>query len=320
MKLWDDAITISLAGIDLYAFGLFCMIGAVATATAVWALCRGYQMEKASAGILTGLMLLCGALVSRIGFCLMNQSLGCMMPLASWFRITEGGWSLSGMILGALAGSRMAAAVFRVPPKRTMDITVTALPLMIAAIKYAEEKIPDFDISRPLGDGFPAGISILTVQDEYGTYLATRRVGLVLALVLFFILVFSLLRKNRKDGDQGILFLLLCGAGGILLESLRYDHFLEFSFVRLQMVLYAGILVWGTVLAIRQDEANRKGLRRTAIITCILAIGICGGIEFALDRMSINHVVLYVIMIAALAVPVSLGCCLLRRKEPKSLE
>ena len=138
--------------------------------------------------------------------------------------------------------------------------------------------------------------------------------ALGMALILFLALVFSLLRKNRKDGDPGILFLLLCGAGGILLESLRYDHFLEFSFVRLQMVLYAGILVWGTVLAVRRDGEGRTGLRRAAIIACILAIGASGGIEFALDRTTINHVLLYVLMIAALAAPVCLGLRLLSGK------
>lgn len=314
MKLLDGAITMTLAGTEVYAFGLFCMIGAAAAAMAVWVLCRGYNMEKGNAGILTLMMLLCGFICSRLGFCLMNRSLGGMMPFSSWFRITEGGWSLSGMILGALAGSRIASAILQIPPKRGMDIAAGALPLMISAAKYAEDKIPDFDISRPLAEGSSAGAGFLTVQDKYGTYLATRRIGMVLAMILFLILVFTTIRKNRKDGDQGILFLLFTGAGGILLESLRYDHFLEFSFVRLEMVIYAVMLIWGLVLAVRQNKENRKVLCRTAIIAGVAAIGICGGVEFALDRTSMSHVILYVIMIAALAVPVVLGCLLLSRK------
>ena len=314
MKLVESAITISLAGTEVYAFGLFCMIGAAAAAMAVWALSRGYELEKGSAGVLTLMMLLGGYICSRLGFCLMNRSQGGMMPLASWFSITEGGWSLTGMILGALAGSRIAAAILRIPAKRTMDIAAGALPLMIAAVKYAEDKIPDFDISRPLEEGFLSGASFLTVTDKYGTYLATRRIGMALAMILFLILVFTTIRKNREDGDQGILFLLFTGAGGILLESLRYDHFLEFSFVRLEMVIYAVMLVWGLILAVRRDRENRKGLRRAALIAGILAIGIAGGVEFALDRTSMSHVLLYVIMTAALAVPVVLGCRLLSRK------
>ena len=98
--------------------------------------------------------------------------------------------------------------------------------------------------------------------------------------------------------------LLLCGAGGILLESLRYDHFLEFSFVRLEQVAYGLILVFGVARAIR---SRKRGPAWPAIALTAAAIGVSAGVEFALDRTSISHPLLYAVMIAALALPVGMA-------------
>ena len=124
-----------------------------------------------------------------------------------------------------------------------------------------------------------------------------------------------MLRGRRRDGDTWIQFLILGGAGGILLESLRYDGFLEFSFVRFQQVLAAVMLVWGLVLAARRSGRNGKGFVASVTAVLVLAVGICIGIEFALDRTSLSHILLYLIMTAAVAVPVVFGFILLRRNN-----
>jgi hypothetical protein len=124
-----------------------------------------------------------------------------------------------------------------------------------------------------------------------------------------------MLRGRRRDGDTWIQFLILGGAGGILLESLRYDGFLEFSFVRFQQVLAAVMLVWGLVLAARRSGRHGKGFVLSVTAVLVLAVGVGIGIEFALDRTSLSHVLLYMIMTAAAAVPVVFGFILLRRNN-----
>ena len=316
MNLWEEAEKISLFGIDMYTFGVFCAIGAAAAALAVVVICRAREIRKGVAGLTILMSLVCGIVISRLGFCLMNQSLGSMMPLSSWFRITEGGWCMSGMIVGALLGGRLAGRIGRENPDKLTDAVAGALPLMIAAVKYGESKIPDFDISRALAGDY-AGSTFFFVTDKYGSYLATHRIGMILALILFLIMTFRLMNCNRRDGDQTILFLLLCGAGGILLESLRYDHFLELSFVRLEMVIYALMLAGGMILAVRRRENKDRKAAAIAAAAVVTAVGVTGGVEFALDRTTINHVLLYLLMIAALAFPVIYGIRLLQRKGTK---
>ena len=69
------------------------------------------------------------------------------------------------------------------------------------------------------------------------------------------------------------------------------------------------------VLAGIRNRGAHKGIFRAAIISLPLSIGLVGGIEFALDRMSISHYVLYAVMFLSLAVPVVLGILLLVKRE-----
>ena len=73
--------------------------------------------------------------------------------------------------------------------------------------------------------------------------------------------------------------------------------------------------IGGVILAGIRNRKAKKGILLAAIISLPVVIALCGGIEFALDRMSISHYVLYAIMTAALAVPVTLGIILLRKRE-----
>ena len=75
------------------------------------------------------------------------------------------------------------------------------------------------------------------------------------------------------------------------------------------------MLVWGLVLAARRSGRHGKGFVSSVTAVLVLAVGICIGIEFALDRTSLSHVLLYVVMAAAVAVPVVFGFILLRRNN-----
>ena len=56
----------------------------------------------------------------------------------------------------------------------------------------------------------------------------------------------------------------------------------------------------------------------SAFISLPAAIGALIGIEFALDRSSLEHYILYAVMLAVLAVHVTLGVLLLRKREKEA--
>ena len=316
IHLWDEAPRIEILGVQVYSYGLYCAIGALMAAAAVLILSRGTGQKKGT-GLLTACLgILCGTLGARVFFCVLDTIGGSGIPFADWCNLSTGGFSLFGMILGVFFAAWISAKVTGGETALLLDTVSCAIPLAIAAERIGERLIDGFDISRTVKDVFPAGTFLAVENAFYGTSaLATWLVSAALSIILFLVLTFSLLRKNHRNGDQWIMLLLLCGAGGVILESLRYDYHLEYSFVYFQQIIAALMLLWGLIQAGRRGK--RKGLFIAAILSFAAAAAICGGVEFALDRMNISHIVLYLVMTAALALPVTLGMILLTGKDAK---
>lgn len=318
MKQWEEAPLTDIFGIRIYTFGLYCTIGVLCAVAAIFVLCRSANMKKGTSSVLSLISIAMGIFASRLVFCLSTIVISGGIPLSAWFCISSGGWSFFGMIAGVLTGAWLCSVFTKEDKNKLLDHVCCALPLFMAAERFAERLFDGFNISRELqNNGFPRN-TFLAVQDTYYpdvSFLATYLCAAIASVILFLILVFYLTRPDRKDGDIWILFMILVGAGGIMLESLRYDSHLEYSFVRFQQVIAAMILVAGVVVAGLRNQGAHKGFFRTAIISLPFSIGVCGGIEYALDRTTINHYLLYATMLFALAIPVAFGILLLRKRE-----
>ena len=82
MNLIDEAVIIEIFGIRMYAFGLYIALGAVA-ALIVLAIAGRIRSLKGGTVPLTALCAgICGLIVSRIFFCLLNQELGQITPFS----------------------------------------------------------------------------------------------------------------------------------------------------------------------------------------------------------------------------------------------
>ena len=318
--MWEEAPKIEIFGIHIYTFGLFCAIGVLCAVTAILILCRAEKLKKGTGLLLSCICMITGLIGSRLVFCLFSMITSGGVPFSAWFNLTTGGWSLFGAIFGTFAGAWVCSVMVDEKCSLLLDAASCALPLMIAAERFGERFFEGFNISRQLEPGhFPDG-TFLAVKDPYYeevSFMATYLLAAFACIVLFFVLVLFLTREKRAAGDLWVLFMILSGALGIVLESMRYDNYLEYSFVRIQQVMAAVLLVWGVILAGIRNGGKRKTLFRVAWISLPVSIALCGGIEFALDRMSISHYILYAIMIAALAVPVTLGIILIRKREKK---
>lgn len=315
MKMWEEAPITELFGTQIYLFGLYCAIGIVCATAAIFVLCRANQLKKGTASLLSCASIIGGILVSRLIYCIGKSIINDEFPFSAWIHLSSGGWSLFGMITGVFCAAWICEKISKEKNRILLDVSACALPLVIAAERFAERLFSEFNISRELSPGtFPEG-TFLAIQDTDVSYMATYLLAAIASVILFIILVFFLTRDKKEDGDLWILFMILCGAGGILLESLRYDHHLEFSFVRFQQVIAAIFLVIGVVLAGIRNRGVHKGFFRTAVISLPLVIGACGGIEYALDRTTLSHYLLYLLMTVALAVPVTFGILLLRKRE-----
>ena len=310
--MWEDAVITNVLGLEVYTFGLYAALGCAVAMIALGILLRRAKWPKGAAALTGVLAIGCGFIVSRLFFCFMDQGLGGPVPLRGVLLVTGGGYSMMGALIGACVGAIAAAKIMKRSPAALLDLLAPAFLLFVACERLGEGCIDDFGISRPLVGDLLKG-SFLAIEGDYDWVLATYLIEACAALALALVLLWDGSKKDRRAGNTFLLFLLLFGASQVILESLRFDQHMHISFVGLQQVMSILLLAAGvTVLAIRRMR-DKRGMAIAALALLPVAAGIGVGLEFAIDRTTVNRFLLYAAFILVMAAPVVLGVKL--RKE-----
>lgn len=151
--------------------------------------------------------------------------------------------------------------------------------------------------------------------------LATFILQAMAALVLFLILLsFYLPKKQQKDGDTALIFLLLYGVSQIVLDSTRYDKlfFRSNGFVSVVQVLGAlGLLLVIVVFSARMVKA--RGFRFWNVLVWLgitACIGGAGFMEYYVQRHGDLAAFSYSIMSACLLAAAGLVLLLRKLAQP----
>lgn len=151
--------------------------------------------------------------------------------------------------------------------------------------------------------------------------LATFILQAMAALVLFLILLsFYLPKKQQKDGDTALIFLLLYGVSQIVLDSTRYDKlfFRSNGFVSVVQVLGAlGLLLVIVVFSVRMVKA--RGFRSWNVLVWLgiaACIGGAGFMEYYVQRHGDLAAFSYSIMSACLLAAAGLVLLLRKLAQP----
>ena len=314
MNLIDEAVIVELFGIRMYAFGLYVAIGALAAVTVLSITGKVLALKKGTVPLTALLACICGIVVSRITFCLLNQELAEMTPIYFWPQLSGGGWSMFGLLGGVFLAGWISAKAMKEKTGKILDALSLSLLPLIAAERIGESRIEDFDISRPIDSAFLARSFLAVGEGE--PCLATYYIAAAVAAVLFVVLAFRFARRE-KAGILTVVFLLLFGASAIITESLRYDRFLSISFVGLQQIAAAFLLALGVYLAIRYSNRPKSASAVAAIVSIPLMVCAVIGLEFALDRTTWNKILIYILMIISVSIPAGLGLTLLSTGKGK---
>ena len=304
-EMWEDAAKTYFLGVQVYAFGLYAALGAALALIALAMLVRRDKGKPGTTALLGTLCILCGFVVSRLFFCFMDQGLGGPVPLKGILMFTGGGYSMMGALLGACIGGILTARITRQNPARLLDFLGAAFLLFVACERLGEGSIEDFGISRPLVGDLLKG-SFLSVEGEYDWTLATYLIESFAALILA-VIVLRDISKKRRAGDSFLLFMLLFGASQVILESLRFDQHMHLSFVGLQQVMALLLLAAAVVVLAKRRMKDKKKLACLALAVLPLAAGIGVGLEFMIDRTTVNRYLLYALFMLVMAVPAWLG-------------
>ena len=204
-------------------------------------------------------------------------------------------------MLGAALGIWLYGRVTRRSPGKLADVAAPGAALALCVIRLG-----DYFTGQGLGhyveeealQRFPFAVQNLYEDWQQPVFLFEALAALVICLVLLGS------REARRPGALGERLLLLLGATQIFLESHREDECIRFGFVRFTqvaaIVIIAAVFAYRLVLRVRSRGWSGGTVARMVVF--VLMIALCVGIEFALDKSSINNHLLYAVMAAGLAV------------------
>lgn len=306
-----DASTFPFWGMQLYTYGLYLALGTLAFACLLWKLSRRYHnQDTALLGTVLGIPL---ALVfSRLLYCLSDSNFYAVANLKNALRISSGGLSMFGALAGMLLGLSLAARARKESPLLLLDAFAPASMAFIFFARLGESQT-SLGISRPLVTGLLKN-TFLVYTDTYDSYLCTWLIEAFVALILCLVLYF-VWRRAIRPGQTFTLWMLLFGATQTILESLRYDGHMRFSFIGLQQVLSAFLFGIAIIIIASQCLRQKREDKMPVILLILLAFTVAAavGLEFLIDRSGINKALLYLVYALLMALPTAMAIQLQKR-------
>ncbi len=220
-------------------------------------------------GVFLGHFLFCSA---KGRFILME--FGWTMWLTPW----RGGMMFWGVVLGAVL------AVFLTVPRkdrlRMMDCLAPALTLLIALMRFAEPLCGQGKGNDSTICFFPVSYIVNPRWPDEWSYAVFFWAGLYGLICLI-----ALLRRfgTRKTGWTGLLGLILYCAGETVLESVRRDRVVTWTFVRVSQLTGVVILCLIVLYAIFTKKVTGRSIPR-AVLSMAVLVGGCIALEFAVDK------------------------------------
>ena len=284
---------LTLGVFQLTDFGVGCALALFVAFCVMLKYCWRQGLRYAQVAAYALLALPMGWLCSRLLFVAANyryysMTLGSFAPALYFW---DGGYSLMGMLLGAMLAALPASKISKVPAGHFLDALGFAAPIAIMCVRL-------FERGTGLGD-------VREIMTEYITW-PIWRLELLTAVIIFIVLAAYLVRVNWKPAHRGdvlCLFLLLFGGTQVVLESLHGDGHMEVHFVRVQQVI--AILLACAVLGVWTARLLKNGgNRKIALICNVIALACVGAgvaAEFAVDR-SAEKLLAYMVMGACMTV------------------
>jgi len=291
-------------------------LGCLAGGVLLLALARRDEAHKNAAALTCLLSPLLGLVGARLLYVLLEVQFRPFLSLQNALNLELGGFSMYGALLGAVVGAVLAARWSGLKALRWLDYAAPALLAFIALARLGEGATA-LGISRPLVTGV-LDRTFLAFQDEYDAYLRTYLLEAILALVLLIILLLALKHRGRP-GNVFLLACLLYGISQTLMESLRFDGHLRFSFVGVQQVLSAVLFSAALIVLAVRALKNPGGKALPVVTLALLPLVIAGAIavEFMIDRSPMGKLPAYGLYLLLLAIPAGLGMLLFRREAAR---
>lgn len=217
-------------------------------------------------------------LFARLAYCAFRPD----SPYSSvegFFRADLGGMMFYGGMLGAALALWIAARLSHLHLGRLADAAAPACALLIAFIRLSEG-LRGGNYGDWLEEDSPFAWFPFAVYDPYyeswigAVFMAGVLIALLIALLLW-------KTNSHFPGDRALLLMGLYASWQVVLESMRFDDFLRWGFVRCSQVLSAFVIA-AVLFAYGRRGAGR---RRCAAVYALFVscVALCIVLEFAVD-------------------------------------
>ncbi len=291
--------------VPLTGFG--CMMGLALLAVLLCA-APVARLRRMHYGAFIRLVVVCipmGWLVSRLVYVLANCTyyLTTLSNPVLALRFWDGGYSVSGAMLGLWLGAVVAAKWAHTDTADMLDAISYGMPLGLV-IERLSESGTGMGLGRAISYDW---LTFLGIDDGMGDLVhPVYRYEAVVAAVLFAVLTVMLLRRRERlpKGDLTLAFMSLYGATQALLESLRNDGHMVVHFVRIQQCLFLifALVAFGIYLHRCVDKGcMKKSQQLLCWLMAIVCVGVCAVMEFRVDRGTLKWLY-YTVMLLCLGV------------------
>ena len=279
------AETISLFGLDVYAYGLLAAIGA----TILLANMRlaGRDLPKGTVSTFGVLGMVLGIVFARALYCAVNWNdfvYNYENPMLA-LRFFDGGLSMVGLVAGLLLAAVLTAKLVKVHIAQVMDALAVPFGLMMAALRLGEQ-FTELGVGAAVDESFmTAHFPWLFLESRMGVMVEYRlNVWLYEAIAAVVICAVAFLcwrRLKNHAGDTALVVFSLYGASQILLESMRDDGHMLIIFLRVGQL--GAFLLPAVCAGILSRRVKNKKLVTAAWIVVVICVAAVAALEFSLD-------------------------------------
>ncbi|MBR3493973.1 MAG: prolipoprotein diacylglyceryl transferase [Clostridia bacterium] len=213
----------------------------------------------------------------------------------------EGGYALTGAVIGAVLGGKLAELWSRSPKGALRDALAVGIPAAILVERLFEAGT-GLGEGRIVGSSWLIGLGICPLVEGDPVHPVYLYEAIVAGILLILMIIASLL-DHKHEGNLLRGFLVLFGLTQVLLESMRADDHMVEHFVHIQQVVaivipVAVMIHWSVV------SARKPGRHPALTIGWIVTAAAIGGAilaEFGVDRWG-NLLLAYGVMAGCMLV------------------
>ena len=292
--------TVSLLGQTVSLYGLFLALTVALFSAGLVLAAPKHGCKRGGACAFCLLAAALGLLLGRAVYCAVRfewifyDALGDFIGPAVFFNPWAGSANVIGVIVGVILAAPLAA---RLTGERAAKILDLAAPFGVGVYTVARALEPlsgrgyGVIISESPLAVFP--FALKTFMGEYA--LSVCFIECVLAFIVL-VCVLVLRKKCPRPGMLALTALTLLSASQILPESLRHDDSLFiFVFARVTQIGFA-LLLGGCLLFAQRGKGLTKKQIAQDWALLLLGVAVCVAVEFALDKTTLPHGGIYIVM------------------------